>query len=70
MTQTIARREGISIVGGLKNLLASWRTEIERHRVFERTYGELSSLSDRELADIGVSRTQVVDIAWDAAKRS
>lgn len=57
------------ILSRLRGILATWRRELERHRVFERTYGELASLSDRELSDIGVSRWQIVEIAWDAADR-
>lgn len=59
-----------SVLAALRGILADWRQALERHRVFERTYAELASLSDRELADIGVSRSQVVDLAWDAARRA
>jgi uncharacterized protein YjiS (DUF1127 family) len=71
MAHTIERqRQPLSITSGLRNLLAGWRRELAAHRVFERTYNELASLTDRELADIGVSRSQIVDISWDAARRS
>jgi uncharacterized protein YjiS (DUF1127 family) len=66
---TTSQERPASIIAGFRGLLEGWRTELARHRVFERTYGELSALTDRDLADIGVSRSQVVDLAWDAAKR-
>jgi uncharacterized protein YjiS (DUF1127 family) len=38
-----------------------------------RRYGtavrELSNLSDRELADIGITRSDIPRIAWDHARR-
>ncbi|UWQ50085.1 DUF1127 domain-containing protein [Leisingera caerulea] len=33
------------------------------HREFQRTYNELDRLSDHELADIGVRRSDIADIA-------
>jgi uncharacterized protein YjiS (DUF1127 family) len=69
MTHIIERQERpASILAGLRGFLDGWRTELARHSAFERTYDELSSLTDRELADIGVSRSQVVDLAWDSAR--
>jgi uncharacterized protein YjiS (DUF1127 family) len=40
---------------------------IRRHRVYLKTVAELEALNDRELADIGISRLNVRDIARDAA---
>ena len=67
LTATSARPH--SILAGLSGFLAGWRRNLERHRVFQKTYGELASLNDRELADIGIGRAQIVDLAWDAARR-
>lgn len=36
-------------------------------RAYHRTYAELDALSDRDLADIGISRVQIRDIATDHA---
>lgn len=58
-----------SVLAGLRGFLAARRRDLERHRVFKQTYGELASLTDRELADIGVGRSQIVALAWDAAQR-
>ena len=69
MAHITVDQERASVVSGLRGILAGWRMDLERHRIFKQTYGELSSLTDRELADIGVGRSQIVDIAWDAARR-
>ena len=58
-----------SILAGLRGLLDTCRSIIQRHRAFERIYSELSSLSDRELADIGISRSQIVHVAWESVHR-
>ena len=58
-----------SLLAGLRGLLDTSRNHLERHRAFERIYGELALLSDRELADIGISRSQIVDVAWNSVDR-
>ena len=40
---------------------------INQRRVYTRTVTELNSLSDRELADLGISRLGIADIAREAA---
>lgn len=35
-------------------------------RLYNATVRELSDLSDRELADLGISRTAIRDIAWQS----
>ncbi|WP_114967221.1 DUF1127 domain-containing protein [Alkalilacustris brevis] len=44
-------------------LADSWR----RHRVFAETYEELNSLSQRELDDIGITRSMITRVALEAA---
>ena len=50
------------------NLLSrlSHALEIKRHE--HRTIHELSQLSDRALADFGLSRADIRDVAWVAAR--
>lgn len=36
---------------------------------YNRSVSELSRLGDRELADIGISRSDIQRIAWTAANR-
>lgn len=53
-------RAAISVLRELRE----WRA---RTAMMRRTYRELSRLSDRELADIGISRWQIADIARRSA---
>ena len=45
--------------------LAGWTTE---NRAYYNTVAELSALSERELADIGISRSDIHAVAREAAK--
>lgn len=63
-TQTIA---GIPVSGWIGDVLAKWTVARERRAVYLQTLNELSAMSDRDLADISVSRLQIEDIARDAA---
>lgn len=40
---------------------------LNQRSVYNRTYNELSKLSDRELNDIGLSRYDIVSVAEEAA---
>lgn len=54
-------------VGGLWTALAA---RLDRYRNYRRTLDELTVLSDRELADIGIHRGMIHDIAREAADRA
>jgi uncharacterized protein YjiS (DUF1127 family) len=41
---------------------------IQSWKRYNASLRELSQLGDRELADIGISRSDIPRIAWDAAK--
>ena len=49
--------------------LAERRTERARFAEYFRTYGELSRMSDADLADIGLSRHEIADVAHTHAYR-
>ncbi len=51
-----------SIIGGIRQARA-------RHAAYRRTFDVLSAYSDRELADIRIHRSQIGEIARDAAGR-
>ena len=54
----------------LSSAAIALNTAIVRHqkqRIYRRTLRELSALSSRELADLGVHRTEVKRISWEAA---
>jgi len=38
-----------------------------RYRLYSRTLTELSQLNDRELADLGLTRTSIASVAHEAA---
>ena len=42
-------------------------TAIAQRRTYLRTVAELNSLTDRELADLGISRLGIAEIAHEAA---
>ena len=44
------------------NFLRSWRR-------YNASLRELSQLGDRELADIGITRSDIPRIAWDSSQR-
>ncbi|SFJ19097.1 DUF1127 domain-containing protein [Celeribacter neptunius] len=50
--------------GGLFKSLAE---RVARYRVYRETTLELSGLSDRDLADLGLSRASIKAIAYEAA---
>jgi uncharacterized protein YjiS (DUF1127 family) len=57
----VAARRGISAVGSLLSA-------IEHARAARRTYDQLSRLSDRTLADIGISRGEIAAVAWKRSR--
>ena len=48
----------------LSHLIRAFRT----WRNYERSLGELSRLGDRELADIGIVRSDIPRIAWENSR--
>lgn len=63
MAYTAAHTTTHGLAARLHEVLDGLRTRWARHRDFNRTYGELDRLSNRELADIGVRRCDIADIA-------
>jgi uncharacterized protein YjiS (DUF1127 family) len=48
-------------LGKLVELFRTWRR-------YRNSVRELSGLGDRELADIGVNRSEIYAVAWQSAK--
>jgi uncharacterized protein YjiS (DUF1127 family) len=46
----------------------NFRTRYARWKKFSRTYSELQNLSDRDLADIGISRSDIPRIARESVR--
>jgi uncharacterized protein YjiS (DUF1127 family) len=55
-------KKGLNMLSHLIRLFRSWRR-------YEASLRELSRLGDRELADIGVVRSDIPRIAWESANR-
>ncbi|MDJ0821299.1 MAG: DUF1127 domain-containing protein [Paracoccaceae bacterium] len=51
----------------LAALTADLRARFARRQVFRTTVRELSALSDRELADLGLNRSVIRRVAYQAA---
>ncbi|RME95320.1 MAG: DUF1127 domain-containing protein [Alphaproteobacteria bacterium] len=55
------------ILGSLRNAFTALRAAWERSRVYANTYNELAALSDRDLHDLGISRSEIKRLAYEAA---
>ena len=66
-----AGNQSSAIQSGLSNrldaLMIDVRARLARRRTFRRTFDELAALSDRELADLGLHRTEIRRVAYQAA---
>jgi uncharacterized protein YjiS (DUF1127 family) len=58
---------GGSIVERIKAVRAALADRSAKNRVYRQTLRELDGLSDRDLADLGIVRADITDVAWAAA---
>lgn len=49
----------------INEIYISFKKKQEKRRVFNKTVKELSQLSDRELADLGLRRTMIKQVAME-----
>lgn len=56
-----------AIAGRFGNLLADLRDYLSRRALYRQTVRELSALSTRDLADLGINRGMIRSVAYDAA---
>lgn len=54
-------------VFGFAALIETAKTRFARYRMYRQTVNELSALSDRELADLGLQRSMIRRLAMQAA---
>jgi len=51
-------------IEGLVETIRSYRKRMEYHRHVQQTIKELRKLTDRELSDIGISRGDIIAVAY------
>ena len=61
------RESNGSVAGWFGDVLAKWNEARARRAIYVNARAELQSMTDRDLADIGVSRVQIEDLAHEAA---
>lgn len=61
------RAVSVSLSDRLAATFSVLRAAIQRRRVYEQTLRELRSLSDRDLSDLGISRSVITLVAREAA---
>lgn len=61
------RAAQLSAFDRVVGLFANFSAALQRRRIFSQTQNELRALSDRELSDLGISRSMITEIARDAA---
>ncbi|MCP4205932.1 MAG: DUF1127 domain-containing protein [Shimia sp.] len=59
--------EAVDIVGRFTRLVENWLLTRKRDASFAKTVKELNKLTNRELADIGLSRGDIEDVARKGA---
>lgn len=69
---TLRSSDRLDIVSGMVRTVfeqtnESFRQAIARRKTFRRTVAELSLLSDRSLHDLGIPRSSIKGLAWEAA---
>ena len=57
-----------SLWGTLAETITNMRVALEKHRQFNTMFNELNNLSDRELADLGISRSDIKRIALETVR--
>ena len=63
----VTRSGEFGLAHGLGALDEKLRDQRQRNRVYRQTLNELKSLTDRDLADLGIARSMIGAIAMEAA---
>ena len=63
MTQVILTASSWLNISSIGELFSDWRRRASQKRLQRRTYDELSRLTDRELNDIGLGRSDIRSVS-------
>ncbi|WP_299148847.1 DUF1127 domain-containing protein [uncultured Tateyamaria sp.] len=55
------------ILGAAARILETAAERRAQNRIYRTTLGELDALSNRELADLGMHRSELKRVAWESA---
>ena len=66
MAHTTVRYAEFGIADHIQHFVADLRAALVQRFAYNRTYAELSALTDRELADIGLRRSDIAEVAAKA----
>ena len=67
MAYVNSRSSSVSIADRFAAFFKVGKDATQRRRVYNQTVAELTNLSDRDLADLGLMRANIRDIAREAA---
>ena len=67
MAYVNSRSASLSISDRVSSVVKMVKEAVARRQLFNQTLAELSALSDRDLADLGLSRSGIADVARAAA---
>ena len=70
VTQTRRSTAGDSLGQRLAAIRQDLSDRLARRRLYRRTVSELAALSDRDLADLGLHRASIEEVAYEAAYRA
>lgn len=58
------------LFAAIRKQVAAMKTAYAQNLVFRQTVAEMSKLTDRDLTDLGIARSEIRNIALEAARRS
>ena len=61
------RAASVGFSDRISAMVASMKTALQRRKLYNQTVRELSALSSRDLADLGISRSMITRLALEAA---
>ena len=67
LVNTFGKAGQNSLAARFDDLLITLRTRLEQRKIYRETLRELMTLSDRELNDLGLNRSTIRRVAWQAA---